>query len=578
MPPKIKKEISIHQTFLDDRHPPIALLTINECKLNRSHINWVLQPATSATSVSTPETKVIGMHPAFTEAGLLSALAISVSSKVLLITDVMKLRAAGQRGTRSGNSTTDGRDYLQSTVLNDSAYLITAFDAHQLVLGLHSAMGLTCTRVVDLLSLRPGDRDVVRTVQLALGARVELLGNLLLEAFQDNVYRDKEQQAIVAQKAWLAGLIGDHPNARAKIARISPIDSSAFSKQELDILAQGMQALNILDSAKPASRIIEHVDASLKGNKVILNQTHFGDRLKESQNQGQDGVILSADLSHVDGRMAKLKVPELDGLLNTHVKSIMVSGKAGPTLAEVKQAHTILLVLQRQVPLLSNPWFNRLFPSAATERQCHPPNTDLATALNPIDLSNNVDANHEWTQIEDGPCSSSAPAFDSANAPSEIKYDSQAISTNEWSKTPAGSWSSLPEDLTGSEAEVHFSSWAHIPLDDPWSTGNISHPPESDALPNSQISFKGDLNPTQTHAVQDMLDSRKDISVIQGPPGTGKTTVIAAYTASLLSDPKATLWIIAQSNVAVKNIGEKLVNADIRDWVLLVSDDFLKGW
>jgi len=65
----------------------------------------------------------------------------------------------------------------------------------------------------------------------------------------------------------------------------------------------------------------------------------------------------------------------------------------------------------------------------------------------------------------------------------------------------------------------------------------------------------------------------------QGPPGTGKTTVIAAAVHSMVAGHELnTVWVIAQSNVAVKNVAEKLVDSGFTDFKLLVSKDFHYGW
>ena len=91
------------------------------------------------------------------------------------------------------------------------------------------------------------------------------------------------------------------------------------------------------------------------------------------------------------------------------------------------------------------------------------------------------------------------------------------------------------------------------------------------------------LNTSQIQAVQRILSDRlqDEITVIHGPPGTGKTTVIAASVSSMMegnADGRRTMWLIAQSNVAVKNIAEKL--ADVRFWKfkLLVSKEFHFDW
>lgn len=65
----------------------------------------------------------------------------------------------------------------------------------------------------------------------------------------------------------------------------------------------------------------------------------------------------------------------------------------------------------------------------------------------------------------------------------------------------------------------------------------------------------------------------------QGPPGTGKTTVIAAAVQSKVAEHKSnTVWVIAHSNVAVKNVAEKLVESGFEDFKLLVSRDFHYEW
>ena len=65
----------------------------------------------------------------------------------------------------------------------------------------------------------------------------------------------------------------------------------------------------------------------------------------------------------------------------------------------------------------------------------------------------------------------------------------------------------------------------------------------------------------------------------QGPPGTGKTTVIAAAVQSKVAEHGSnTVWVIAHSNVAVKNIAEKLAECNFLDFKLLVSKDFHYDW
>lgn len=88
------------------------------------------------------------------------------------------------------------------------------------------------------------------------------------------------------------------------------------------------------------------------------------------------------------------------------------------------------------------------------------------------------------------------------------------------------------------------------------------------------------LNSSQQEAVNYMLSELDDhrITLIQGPPGTGKTSVIASFVQYSVQLGQGGIWLVAQSNVAVKNIAEKLISRGFRDWKLLVSKDFHYEW
>lgn len=88
------------------------------------------------------------------------------------------------------------------------------------------------------------------------------------------------------------------------------------------------------------------------------------------------------------------------------------------------------------------------------------------------------------------------------------------------------------------------------------------------------------LNSSQQEAVNTMLssDDGNRITIVQGPPGTGKTSVIAAYVQMAIAAGLDGIWLVAQSNVAVKNIAEKLEKANFHDYRLLVSKDFHFQW
>ncbi|KAG0705729.1 P-loop containing nucleoside triphosphate hydrolase protein [Suillus ampliporus] len=113
---------------------------------------------------------------------------------------------------------------------------------------------------------------------------------------------------------------------------------------------------------------------------------------------------------------------------------------------------------------------------------------------------------------------------------------------------------------------------------------NVSWPPPTQNASSAPFVYypSGTLNPSQYEAVERILSqANKDrVVLIQGPPGTGKTTVIAASVDSIIrtGDLDSTVWLVAQSNVTVKNIAEKLDKVGFRDFKLLVSRDFHYDW
>ncbi|KAJ3739173.1 P-loop containing nucleoside triphosphate hydrolase protein [Lentinula detonsa] len=129
-------------------------------------------------------------------------------------------------------------------------------------------------------------------------------------------------------------------------------------------------------------------------------------------------------------------------------------------------------------------------------------------------------------------------------------------------------------------------------FDNPWVT-NFWDPPNGVMVwPNSRsrmrfkpitVPEKPDhiLNTSQVLAIQKMLSfkSEENIVLIRGPPGSGKTSVISRFVEIATASPHYPgIWLVAQSNIAVKNIAEKLASAGYMDWKLLVSKDFIFEW
>lgn len=126
---------------------------------------------------------------------------------------------------------------------------------------------------------------------------------------------------------------------------------------------------------------------------------------------------------------------------------------------------------------------------------------------------------------------------------------------------------------------------------DPWinqiffQPGNDFRWPESWSAGRTRIPFRAGsiprpLNKLQIKAIDHMVreDDNSRITIIQGPPGTGKTTVIASYVLAAIRARKRGLWLVAKTNMALKNLGEKLLDFGLSHWKLLVSKGYHDIW
>ncbi|PIL32976.1 hypothetical protein GSI_05094 [Ganoderma sinense ZZ0214-1] len=84
------------------------------------------------------------------------------------------------------------------------------------------------------------------------------------------------------------------------------------------------------------------------------------------------------------------------------------------------------------------------------------------------------------------------------------------------------------------------------------------------------------LNPSQQAVVRAVVGDKEPLVIAHGPPGTGKTSTIAVALDHWGKHRKPA-WVIAHSNVGVKNIAESLVKRKI-DFKIVVSQDFYYEW
>lgn len=207
-------EVDIYQSFVDDRCPGLSLNVVPERSADASLLEWLLQHET--------DTRLVGMHPSYNKSGTLAALAVCVRQRILIITEIVKARSPS----------TLFRHTLDSNVLGSAGgFTVVAFNGHEIALALYKTMGLNRARIIDLLSLPPQTRDVVQTVRRCTQAKVELFEDAIRDAFERKVHKnDSKFLLMLAQQAWFAYYIGDHPESKKEVASTSIIDISLFEE------------------------------------------------------------------------------------------------------------------------------------------------------------------------------------------------------------------------------------------------------------------------------------------------------------------------------------------------------------
>lgn len=229
---------------------------------------------------------------------------------------------------------------------------------------------------------------------------------------------------------------------------------------------------------------------------------------------------VEGSVQSVVGKVSQIKIPDIQ---DRRITSIQMEDLSGQSQTEEQQSLKILQFLQNKADPRGNTWMELFY----TTQSCNDkPTIDEAV----------LSTDSTWALEDD-------PPF---NVQLHLPPVTRDIRTSDSGSKVGG------EHREQSQKSATF----HIPI--------------SDAL-------LGSLNPSQCAALNDMLGSTK-VTVVQGPPGTGKTTVISSFVECVLQNSEHTLWLTAQSNVAVKNIALKLKQMSLLEWKILVSSEYFNDW
>ncbi|KAJ7170748.1 P-loop containing nucleoside triphosphate hydrolase protein [Mycena crocata] len=441
---------SITQSIYKAVHPSIQVTTCQCGDLTRKITRHFLD-------------ENIGMAPGYGANCVLSALAFSTSSKILLV------RLAGKKGKATRSTTKAGQDLLQELLLcSNSKY---AFQMDVLATSLYLDYGLRIHGAVDLLSVAKASRHSEEARMEAMGGVGMFNKPSVKKLFQGEENLNRSSLEDVALQAWAASHAATLDDIVLRLMKLAPIDTSTFTEARLSVFAKLIRDTSRLEALKPTTvkNEIASDHSHVKG-LLSVTSTRFKNRVQQcgaqtvviqGTVQGRR-VLVAGRVTAVDGRAAKISVQHAMPSGSIKVKTV---GREPPTNAESQRTDIILSALQRTSTIVDKPFFKAIWLPQDT----------------PI-----------WPR-------------------------------------PPGSHRAVP------------------------------------------ITFSRPLNDSQQMAVTAIL-SPEQINVIHGPPGTGKTTVIAAAVTSMHAAAQGrTMWLVAQSNVAVKNIAEKLASVDFFDFKLLAA-------
>ncbi|KZP11024.1 hypothetical protein FIBSPDRAFT_195553 [Athelia psychrophila] len=411
---------------------------------------------------------VIGLAPVYGSRCVLTALAMSSPTTVLLIQFPKKL-------TKMNPS----RILLQDRVLCQSGIQKVALWMDKLAASLFLDSDLRITRAVDLLSARAKDRCSLNAIMTTLGGECTLVPEKVKTLFKKREAAGTSNRE-AAEQAWAACRVPGLTSMAKQVSNVSRIDTQTIGITHLSFLAKTLRDADLLDSLKP-TRVKNDFSTKFdpkSGSAVLnVNSERFKTRIMASRSQTIEVVGTHHDkpmfgrATKVDGRAATIKLR--GNFQGNRIKEIWTVGKEDPTGAEALRAAIILKGLQQRNTILTQPFVQSI-----------------------------------W----------------------------------------------LPnERITWPPRQVTRATQIHFPY--------------------------RPLNTSQTRAVAEIISNKNPISLVHGPPGTGKTSVIAASVINMMSGPSPrTVWLIAQSNVAVKNIAEKLAEVGFLNFRLLVSKDFHFDW
>jgi hypothetical protein len=218
-----------NQNLIDEYTENIEARVVHEKDLELIHLEWLLGPDGNSP-------RSVGISPAYSQSGGLSALACALDTRVLVIKFHKSMPYSdGATGSGTVPRNVELRRLLEYEFLCHPLCTFYAFDLANIALSLHLHLHLHLTDAFDIQSaLQIPDRTVVLSVQTVIADACKVFSENIVRAFENRIYRSSKHKDLtdLVQRAWLSSYIGryDSEAIRDMFYKAPKIDTEKFSQ------------------------------------------------------------------------------------------------------------------------------------------------------------------------------------------------------------------------------------------------------------------------------------------------------------------------------------------------------------
>jgi hypothetical protein len=214
----------ILQNIFKQKHPLIHVISVDDNVL-------IADPQILWNFLSTADAEVIGLAPVYGAKCVLSSLAFSTLSQVLVVR-FSSAKPKGKKKKKANKTTphlTPGKSLLQDNILCHPDRQKYAFRMDKLSASLFLDLNLRMTRGIDLISSSGSGRKSVAAKMNALGGETTLHKSQTIALFKHEETATTPIQDVALQ-AWAACRAGSLPSLTKALSKLPRIDTRVLGE------------------------------------------------------------------------------------------------------------------------------------------------------------------------------------------------------------------------------------------------------------------------------------------------------------------------------------------------------------